>query len=261
MPIREAPALLYRYRGTSGSGLDRLKRIVIDGEHHFSSPSTFNDPFDCRPRYLFNSSDKAVREYIDRLFARFAPHLSAETRTAEVDAILNDPNRDPRRPENQQLFAALIGTFGTNNAGVLCLSESGTVPLMWSHYAESHTGVALGYDSSARPFNQALPIVYSKFRPSVDSTIHSQEEILESTLFTKSEDWAYEREWRIVMTSGPGKYQIPHETLKTIIVGALATNELLREVLAWTRSLTDAVEVYRASTSPDTFELDVRRYR
>ena len=261
MNIRDAPPLLYRYRGTAGPGLDRLKKIVVDGEHHLSSPAVFNDPFDCRPRYLFNSSDQAVREYLDRLFAKFEPHLSAVARAAEVKAILNDPNRDPRRQDNQQLFAAMMGTFGTDNVGVLCLSESGTVPLMWSHYAESHSGVALGYDSSVHPFSEALPVKYSKLRPSVDSTVHSQTEILENTLFTKSEDWAYECEWRIVMTSGPGKYQIPKETLKSIILGALATNDLLREILEWVRSLPHPVEIHRASTSSKTFELEVRRYR
>lgn len=253
------PRLFYRYRGLTGTGLARVRSMILNDEHYFTSPSKFNDPFDCRPVHSFNGTNEEVRRYVLGLFAKFRPDQDPDQRSADVDAILSDPERDPRRPENMQLFAALISTFATDQAGVLCLSSAPDVPLMWSHYAESHSGVCLGFDPQVSYLAMAQPVRYSRRRPVVDPTVQNREQMLDASLYTKSLDWAYEEEWRIVLLSGPGTYKMKR-ALKSVVVGATISNDHFKEVLAWTRSLQEPVEVYRAALSRSTFELDLRRY-
>jgi hypothetical protein len=136
MSLPHAPPLFFRYRPASGANLDRLRKMIVDGEHYFASPASFNDPFDCRPVYRLGSTDEAVSQYLHRLFAKFEPHVSEEARSAQIKQILANPESDPRRPENQQLLAATLQVLGTDRIGMLCLSAFGAVPLMWSHYAE-----------------------------------------------------------------------------------------------------------------------------
>ena len=49
--------------------------------------------------------------------------------------------------------------------GALCFSRSWTHPMLWSHYADKHRGICLGFDV---PRNVALPIAYDAARLKVD---------------------------------------------------------------------------------------------
>lgn len=255
-----APHCLYRYRGLSGSGLDRVRQMILHSEHFFSSPAKFNDPFDCRPEHRFDGSESEVSQYLQRLLVKFQPEQSAHDREAEIAAILADPSRDPRRPDNLQLFSALIATFATDQTGVLCLSAAPDVPLMWSHYGQSHTGVCLGFDSDSDHFAAAQPVRYTRKRPTVDPTTQTRAQMLDASLFTKSLDWAYEEEWRIVLESGPGKYTMPTRPLRTVVTGTAISPEHFKEVLGWTKSLEEPIELYRATPSANTFDIELQRY-
>lgn len=261
MTLPDLPSRFYRYRSVAGDHLERVRKMVAEGEHFFSSPSAFNDPFDCQPVYRFASDTSTVRSYLERLFAKFEPNLSQAELGQRVDEVLADPSRDPRLPDNAQLISGLVTSFGTNRTGVICLCESGSVPLMWSHYSDSHRGVCLGYDSSEHPFTQALPVQYSKLRPFVDPTVHTRIEMLDRSLYTKSSDWAYEKEWRLVLPEGEGVRRIPRTALKEIIIGAAADRDLLQTVIDWTLGLDHDVAIYKASPSITTFEVDLQRYR
>lgn len=261
MTQRSMPHRFYRYRSLAGSGLERIRATILDAEHYFTSPAEFNDPFDCRPIHRFNGTDEEVSRYLEGLFAKFQPEQTSEQRTAEIAAILADPNRDPRRPENLQIFSAMIAHLATDQIGMLCLSAAPNVPLMWSHYADSHMGVCLGFDPKVSHFVTAQPVRYTRSRPIVDPTVQSKTQMLDASLYTKSLDWAYEEEWRIVLTSGPGKYILQNNALKSIIVGANISHKNFKEILSWTKALSESIEIYRASTSTSTFEVDLRRYR
>lgn len=260
MTHRSTPKLFYRYRSLAGTGLERVRTMILNAEHYFTSPAKFNDPFDCRPLQRFNGTDNDVTRYLDKLFAKFQPQQNAAERAAEIASILADPNRDPRRPENLQIFGALMGSAATDQTGILCLSGAPDVPLMWSHYADSHAGVCLGFDPEASYFALAQPVRYTRRRSVVDPTVQSEEQMLDASLYTKSLDWAYEEEWRIVLTSGPGIYKMPN-ALRAVIVGASISHKHFQDILAWTKPLPTSVEIYRAYPSTISFEMDLRRYR
>lgn len=77
------------------------------------------------------------------------------------------------------------------DCGLLCFSLAWHNPVLWSHYADRHRGIALGFDVDEGILK---PVLYRKTRPilkAVDLTI------AESMLFTKFYDWNYEHEARI----------------------------------------------------------------
>lgn len=262
MSLSGPPPLLYRYRPASGQNFDRLRKMIVEGEHYFAAPGSLNDPFDCRPIYRLGSNDDAVSQYLQYLFSKFEPNVPEKERSAQIKQLLTNPDSDPRRPENQRLLAAAISIFGIDRVGVLCLSASDRVPLMWTHYAESHSGVCLGFDSSMQPFARALPVQYSKTRPIIDLTADTDKSLHINTLYSKSNDWCYEQEWRLCDDlCGPGIHLIPTSALRQIILGLKAPHNLLREVLAWTREYQNSIEIYRARKSTTSFELEIQRYQ
>jgi hypothetical protein len=76
--------------------------------------------------------------------------------------------------------------------GLLCFSMSWHNPLLWSHYADRHHGLALGFD-----LNDLKQVSYVEKRP-VPTEIN--EEVAQWLLFTKYKDWQYEEEARVFTT-------------------------------------------------------------
>jgi hypothetical protein len=89
----------------------------------------------------------------------------------------------------------------TKNFVVLCLAENPDDPLMWGHYAAGLNGIVIGFDTDkgilAEPsaHRRLGKVVYVKNRPTKPAVSDFTDEEM---FFSKSEVWAYEREWRIL---------------------------------------------------------------
>jgi hypothetical protein len=156
---------------------------------------------------------------------------------ARIDE-LNDPfelwsiaQSDPQvRRALQNTKNNLAGRFG-----MLCLSLSWHNPLLWSHYANRHRGVALGFDISEEKLKK---VCYVEKRPVLKRV---NIEAVNTMLFTKYVDWKYENEVRIftaLNNPDPGShlYFAPFSedlVLREVIVGPLScvTTRSLREAL------------------------------
>ena len=75
---------------------------------------------------------------------------------------------------------------------VCCFTEENHNMAMWTHYASGGKGICLEYNTAiGKAFNDAKPIKYIKKLDEV------KDYHLQSMLQIKSNDWAYEKEWRI----------------------------------------------------------------
>ncbi|MDF1813150.1 MAG: DUF2971 domain-containing protein [Verrucomicrobiales bacterium] len=125
----------------------------------------------------------------------------------------------------------------------LCLSEIDDNILMWSHYANDHQGVVLklrqnlsagGWANSGGLGTIPRPMNYSTQRYSIDYRYlfepESTPEFVESfsnLVHSKSTDWAYEKEWRMMYSitdprfSGEGVKTVSFapEDLEEIVIG------------------------------------------
>lgn len=254
--MQPLPRRLYRYRSVDGPAQARTQRIIETGLHYFASPPSFNDPFDCRPNFTLDGDEDLVRNYLYRMWARQAPHMSEAERKQEVDAILLDPARDPRIPENNKIFAAVYDSLVTAQIGVLCLSEVKDSILMWSHYAACHRGVCLVYDTSNEFFVNAQPVCYQRERPQVNPVTQTNEQMLDKTIFTKSDAWAYEKEWRILhYQGGRGERQSPHASLKAIILGLAMSGTSRGLVASWAKVSPAKPKLVRTYLSSSEFSI------
>ena len=83
---------------------------------------------------------------------------------------------------------------------ILCCSKSWASPLLWSHYAQKHHGVALELDV---PSNLAHKVGYAKDRTEIDTKIFDEgtyaqiDSVLLNACQTKYSQWSYEDEYRI----------------------------------------------------------------
>jgi len=133
--------------------------------------------------------------------------------------------------------------------GVTCFSEKADIPLMWSHYANKHSGFVIEYDLSKLKIEDAekmaflLNVKYSKYRPSLDSRLlgdmdmkHMDFDVKDvmlgsiiSAIYTKANIWRYEKEWRnliLVKYTDNRKVQFPY--ISRVILGVRTPERALK---------------------------------
>jgi len=84
--------------------------------------------------------------------------------------------------------------------GVLCFTKEWSNPILWSHYADKHRGVCLGFDV---PDNLLEPVIYVSSRKDFTeaSTLNGVGKKLERILLRlKFSGWEYEDEIRMILT-------------------------------------------------------------
>jgi hypothetical protein len=184
--------------------------------------------------------------------------LGRAARRKEVRRRLTDPSLDPRLPKNMANFRKQYHENVTAHVGVLCLSEVRDDLLMWAHYADSHRGICFVFDGADPVLASAQPVRYQRARPTVNPLIHTKDEMLDSALFTKSDHWAYEKEWRLIQYKrGPGTYTISPAALTQVILGAQISDDDRAQVHEWLRGLTHRPRIYQASLSKTSFSIEM----
>ena len=115
---------------------------------------------------------------------------------------LNDPFElvaaDHSEREQRKILCGWKETM-SKKWGVLCFSRTWKNPVLWSHYADKHKGVCLGFEVSGEVL---MPVKYTKNRLNIDiEGLHDRgkldKQVMGKLLRTKYLDWSYEREVRV----------------------------------------------------------------
>lgn len=285
------PRTLYKYVRRSGLRLLEEKRLKVP------SPIGFNDPFEILPgfealmpadRLASLLSETLKGEGVDEVYAEAARERGVSS--TELRRAL-PPDEFRHRFESQGI-AGIVSDLApglyrvvqkaiSENLGIVCFTDRPDSLLMWGHYAEGHRGFAYGFDPR-HPFFRSgdglegdrlfRKVVYSRRRPRVVlADARNPEELFSERLaheffFTKSEDWAYESEWRLVLpldrndeVDDEQHVRLPAGLLTTVIVGSRASEEdreRIAELVASDEFFRD-VEVLQASPSDEEFRIDL----
>jgi hypothetical protein len=235
----------------------------------FTPPWLFNDPFEAEP--LFPSDSPAAI----RLFEEAQP-TRASLSEQEESAL----QRRIDKLQWEHGLARLTWEQATRSVGVLSLSETCDCPLMWAHYTKQHTGFVVGFDTThpawvelcrlhGRP-GEPRKVIYSAERPNPAAM---GEVTPDQIWYTKSIDWAYEREWRVTRwiaratktvknESGDDipLYEFPPGALQTVILGQRANESLefiVQDLICRPPYRNTAVQ--RAQLDSKAFKLNVMR--
>jgi hypothetical protein len=246
--------ILYKY--FSPDRIDVLK----NAELRFTQPEEFNDAFDSAPLFDRLGSKDAFKEISDESYPWASPELR--------DKIL----RDTLAPENAYIVNRLTRALMRSGFGVLSLSESCDNVLMWSHYARSHEGFVIGFNADSGYFADANPVVYSSERPKRTSMV----ELTKTEVFyTKSKEWKYEREWRVVRLGSDATRQLkrgkdrlpiylftfPKASVSRVILGARSNESVRRAILkAIKRDNYKGVSISEGVLGEEDFSVRIRPY-
>jgi len=226
---------LFKYYAPKYNGEYNLS-FYEKGQIYFQKPERFNDPWDCKaPKIVIPRQVGFLRDfhfYISRM------HGDVWAREA-WNRIKNLP-----RPQIRETYRNLFDEALENirkKIGVFSLSFVPDSELMWSHYAESHTGYMLHFeivteyyltDHLMTDIGVPIPVIYKTQRHNINiASYHSNpEKNIYDLIRFKSNAWSYEYELRLINEKKFGFISYPNSWLKSITLG-IASEEKLKEKL------------------------------
>ena len=151
--------------------------------------------------------------------------------------------------------------------GMLCLSEKRHDILMWSHYADGHTGFCLEFDREGfKSWNFCEPIQYRKAYPTCKQFIDKIESkaLHQIFLLRKSEHWKYEKEWRVIVNcENPANRTLKFldELLTGIILGCQMPKAYEDVILRWYGKRKNLPRLYRAIKKENEYGLRIQEIK
>lgn len=265
------PKHLYKYRAIN----EFTERLITQQEIYAAAPKEFNDPFEAKPVFEMDLNSPAGKEwFMDR-----AKRHGIKNPSKRLQLFREAQRRFEVKPVTTE--SAGFQNLYDSGIGIYCLTEEKANLLMWPHYADSHRGICLEFETALWPFNLAFPVRYSDEYPRINRAVESAYETLNKSLLTKSTCWSYEREWRIIMRNpseqqlrslgersddharwtraqhGPGIYNFPREALTKVIFGLRSGAAEKDKVRAWIAKAGLTIRFAEAQQDQERFEIHV----
>ena len=235
----DTPNEFYKYRNFNNNTLESL----IEGVIWCARPSSFNDPFDCS-------------FYVE-------PDLSYE----EVKSRNKHATQFNYLELQESFVKAIYTDFGVG--GIFSLSLKRNVSLMWSHYADSHKGLCIGYGASpdndlGRMCHEVNYDKYPKF--TLRQLFHAMNnrdsemyrDIFKKMVLSKDKNWKYEFEWRVIYSENCDMLIKPNFKVISITFGMLMPSwqrEIIKGIVA------KDMKYFEAVKTKDSYDVQVIELR
>ncbi|EPF7653774.1 TPA: DUF2971 domain-containing protein [Vibrio vulnificus] len=234
---------LYKYRAFEPSRTEFIKSIFEKSELYYPFPSGLNDPFECQ--FQLKVGDLSDLEYRSkhRVWAyEVQKHLSPVVGPVDYfkyyDSLSNETHLKFTKDIRDKTFETVDQKWG-----IFSLSSDPQNVLMWAHYANNHRGFCLEFDTSNDYFGRAWKVNYVNRINSIDILDFTEEDAFNS-LVTKTKEWSYESEFRVISNAQnqvvglpalvrENVSEFPVSKLSAIIFGARMSQADITEVLGW----------------------------
>ncbi len=164
-----------------------------------------------------------------------------------------------------------------NRTKVLCLTVRPDNMLMWSHYGQQHGGVVMRFETVPEldsPYSMAREVTYTAAMPRwmdeqgladlLSGRMKSDpQELINKLVYTKSDHWSYEAEWRV--SSGFGRDRTAQfedlsfgaPELESLIFGCRIDVARREEIKLAATRLNPKVKFWDARPSNREFRMDI----
>lgn len=278
--------------------------ILASSAVRYSSPLLFNDPSDVQSGLNFRFDMHSLPE---QLFARIEALVVADETPQFVDpdqpfshAITfmrsKRPShgfpRDDLRGTCLPLFADLKDEFVRyhtqyqqmwidflSRLRVFSVAEEKDNLLMWSHYAEHHTGVVFEFlvlPADDNPLCAAQPVLYSRTVPSpfaedhlLDSIVGLRTLELDALCLqyarVKSDVWEYEKEWRVWYIFPQRErelysdHRLRSREIASVYLGCRIEPQMKQTIITMLREEHPEATVHQANKCSEAFALKFER--
>ncbi|MGC0844640.1 DUF2971 domain-containing protein [Pantoea agglomerans] len=202
--------------------MEVAKIIISDSTLKFTSPINFNDPFDYHPAVL----EKGFKKFTNRINLTYSKGVK-RYKTNHRESLKH----------LQILRSEKFRAMYTREMSISCFSESPFILPMWAHYADNHKGCVIEFEfDSDNYFSTNLDLLmnnssydvlvpfevnYSNNRPPLydEQGRTDQNTTGFNASLTKSDEWSYEKELRVVIKKPEGIYPFERTQMTGLYFG------------------------------------------
>jgi len=193
---------LYKYVNLN----DGLNYILKENTFRFTNPIEFNDPFDCNEQLV---------------------HISVDTQKGKEilkeASLIHNISRKAQRQQLKKIGDVKSYTNALKNKKkeykVSCFSEIPDEILMWSHYADKHSGLCIKFELDFMSDEYVFyPVNYISEVQKVDGMTNAPY-VFYYFVTVKADRWAYEKEIRAISKNGNTIISYPKLAVKEVIFG------------------------------------------
>lgn len=234
------PQYVYKYMD-----IECAKAIIKNNTIRFKSASSFNDPFD-------------GKAYVTKFPVSFDEMVTFWN-------LSSLPKKEQQKfiscklwhGDGNEIMNTLFRYFDRNTA-ITCFSEIDDNLLMWSHYANKHEGACMKFDVSK---DLDFFSILSKVKYSKDFVTYDWAEVYDNIYdqyTTKSSDWEYEHEIRLLKTNTiPQDIKFNKTSLVEISFGCKSSPDIIEDLKNLLKQY-DYIDVNLrlANIAPKNYKLD-----
>ncbi len=224
----------------------------------YTQPIDLNDPFECLPKKPSEKEFTDIIKKVSELLPKMGIPLNENAEILELEKMYREAYQNVN-----------------NDIGILSLTKKWNNTLMWAHYTNSHKGFCVGFDPKDEYFQNFLSshqkksktimeVVYSDKRVEIPMEL-SEKKLKFEPFITKSTDWKYEEEVRVISTLNMSDkkidcnpvnihlFKVPHKSIKEIVAGANMdekNEELIKDFCTKNK-----IEFYKSKISDEQFNM------
>jgi len=247
---------LYKFRAyQTKEQRDWVREILVDHKVYFSRASQLNDPFDLTPRLQTATRETLLAGARDYFKRRGTRKLEAAAKllylkTCDLAAHLQKAEARMRQRIEEHYW-------------VFSLAGNRDHPMLWSHYADKHTGLCIHFRADQKSvFCASLEVIYDDARPELPVELYTlpEHEVWRRATLMKGKFWQYEDEFRWVRAPDidysdlPLRFNgqhafFPPPILSGVTLGARMPDSDIKELLALAAAHVPPLPVWRARES------------
>lgn len=270
--------------------------ILKDSALKWTCPLDFNDPFDIRQDLNFSFDEEEFFDAYKNRCVELLYNNEQIFKHVEFWKKMRAEKDSFPKSFHETFFLSQKQKIATDHASdlrlfqqswheqikryrVLCLTENSESLLMWSHYAHAHQGVMVKFrcidnpqshfrDAKSVKYHHALPVI-ATLSEWVDDLIGvrpqplDDKEIFRNIIFTKNNEWAYEKEWRCIVDD-PRQlnfYTLMPEEIDAMYLGCKMSEKNKNLLLASLAEKWAHLKIYQANKNSRAYKLDFERIR
>ncbi|RBN50625.1 DUF2971 domain-containing protein [Flavobacterium psychrolimnae] len=257
MEIPKAPRILYKYRDLKD---DFYKKIILENELYLTSVDKFNDPFDST--FPFQHDKKELTE--ENVLKKFVEINSKNHPNVPITQFINEAKErfakgeftsdDFWRKDHEKTKRQINEMYG-----ICCLTTKKDNLLMWAHYANSHSGICIGFDTETLYKSDKVMILKVNYSDSFPKIPLFENGVgMLSLTTTKSKHWEYEDEYRLSKHFAPKtSIKLKDDAIREIIFGCNIDNQSREEIISIVKIKSLKIKLYDCKIDDKEFKLNI----
>ncbi|BBO71383.1 hypothetical protein DSCA_53130 [Desulfosarcina alkanivorans] len=229
--------------GDSSSVQGKRKNDFEKGEIWYPRADKLNDPFECSPYFQnFDYNEEQIEEAVESLSDSELNSIESvigKYKKNDLIKILKTPNvfnhnsfervtdigknlvvENVYKYIHQIIFVEYFKLNFSNSllkTGVLSMTGDPFNLLMWAHYGGNSSGICIEFERNPENIlgkRSTRRVKYVKNRPTIK--FQKRKNYAKQIIYTKSNIWRYEKEWRTCQPEGDKSYPFPGKVLRIL---------------------------------------------